>query len=183
MALIHWQPWQEIEVLRRQFDQLFDELTPVTTPAANQATWAPAVELATTENDVTVRVALPGIDAKDLDVQISRDTVAISGEYRQENKTESAQFFRSEFRYGNFRRVVKLPFAVQNDKAQADFSNGVLTLTLPRIEAERPKVVKLNLTSAAETTPAIAQHSEAETASTDSAPPAPDTGDVWTENT
>jgi len=132
---------------------------------------------------VTVRVALPGIDAKDLDVQISRDTVAISGEYRQENKTESAQFFRSEFRYGNFRRIVKLPFAVQNDKAQADFSNGVLTLTLPRIEAERPKVVKLNLGGAADTTPAIAQPAAAETTPTEAATPAHETGDVWTENT
>lgn len=148
MAMIRWQPWQEMETLRRQFDQLFDELAPISRDAVSTVTgraWAPAIELKTTETDVVLRAELPGIDAKDLDIQVTQDAVSISGEYQAESKTEDHQLFRTEFRYGNFRRVIGLPIAVQNDKANAEFKDGILTLTLPKVEADRPKVVKVSL--------------------------------------
>src|SRR5512147_2806860 len=105
MAIIRWQPWQEIDTLRRQFDQLFDELTPISRGTAmktNGNAWAPAIELKSTDTDVILRAELPGIDAKDLDVQVSREAVSITGEYKTETKTEDKehQIYRSEFRYG-----------------------------------------------------------------------------------
>ncbi|MEX0271103.1 Hsp20/alpha crystallin family protein [Leptolyngbyaceae cyanobacterium UHCC 1019] len=148
MTLIRWQPWQEVDTLRHQLDQLFDELSPVNrgnSLRTNGANWAPAIELKSTETDVVLRAELPGIEAKDLDVQVSRDTVSISGEYKSETKTEDHQVIRSEFRYGSFKRVISLPNAVQNDQVQAEFKDGILTLTLPKLEADRPKVVKVNL--------------------------------------
>lgn len=70
-----------------------------------------------------------------------RDRVSIAGEYRQEQKDKT----RSEFYYGKFERTIGLPVAVQNDKVKADFSDGVLTLTLPKVEEAVNRVVKVNL--------------------------------------
>ncbi len=152
MTLIRWQPWQEFDVLRRQFDDLFDELAPISrvTGKPNGHTWAPAIELKTVNDAVVLRAELPGINAENLDVQVSREAVSITGEYKSETKTEDKQhqIHRSEFRYGSFHRVIPLPVAVQNDQVKADFKDGILTLTLPKVEAEKPKVVKLNLAEA-----------------------------------
>jgi len=175
MTLMRWQPRQEMETLRRQFDQLFDELTPVSRDALSTAkrAWAPAIELKSTDTALILRAELPGIDAKDLDIQVTREAVALSGEYKTESKTEDGQIFRSEFRYGSFHRVVPLPIAVQNDQVKAEFTDGVLTLTLPKVEATRPKVVKVNL--AGTTEPALEAGNGAAAAEPIK------TGDVWTE--
>jgi HSP20 family protein len=151
MALIRWQPWQEVDTLRHQLDQLFDELSPIARGTAlrtNTANWIPAIELKTTETAVILRAELPGIEAKDLDVQVSRDTVSIAGEYKAEIQTENHQIIRSEFRQGSFKRVISLPNQVQNDQVNAEFKDGILTLTLPKVEADLPKLVKINLESA-----------------------------------
>uniref|UniRef100_A0A832H0G9 Hsp20/alpha crystallin family protein n=1 Tax=Oscillatoriales cyanobacterium SpSt-402 TaxID=2282168 RepID=A0A832H0G9_9CYAN len=153
MAIIRWQPWQEFDTLRRQFDDLFDELAPISRVGGkvNGHTWAPAIELRSTDDAVVLRAELPGINAEDLDVQVTREAVSISGEYKSETKTEDKehQIHRSEFRYGSFQRVIPLPTAIQNDQVKAEFKDGILTLTLPKVEAEKPKVVKVSLNGTA----------------------------------
>lgn len=144
MALIRWQPFQEMETLRRQMDRMFDEMTQV--DRGNQVVWQPAIELQTTDENVILRAEIPGVEGKDLDVRVTREAVAIAGEYRYEKKDEQKGVFRTEFRYGKFHRVIPLPAAVQNEQVQADFTNGILTLTLPKVEAAKNRVVKLNLT-------------------------------------
>jgi HSP20 family protein len=133
-----------MDMMRRQFDQLFAEMTqPVDQQA--QPTWRPAIELQDEGNNVVVRAQLPGMEAKDLNVEVTKEAISITGERRHEQKTEDKGFFKSEFRYGQFHRVVPLPVAVQNDKVQAEYKDGVLTLTLPKVEAVRNRVVKVNL--------------------------------------
>jgi len=150
MTLIRWQPWQEIDTLRRQFDDLFEELAPVGRLAGRTSNgmWSPAIELKTTDNAVVLRAELPGIKVEDLDIQVSRENVAIAGEYKTEEKTEDKahQIYRSEFRYGSFKRVIPLPATVQNDKVEASFKDGILTLSMPKVETEQPKIVKINVT-------------------------------------
>lgn len=162
MALIRWQPFSEMETLRRQMDQMFNEISGLN--STQQISWQPAIELQNTENDVMLRVEIPGIEAKDLDVRVTREAVAISGEHRYDQKTQEKSFYRSEFRYGKFGRVIPLPVPVQNDQVKADFTNGVLTLTLPKVEAAKNRVVKLNL----------AEHSEAAIEASN-----PESPDVW----
>jgi HSP20 family protein len=179
MMLTRWQPWQEMEAARRQFDQLFNELV----PSRSAATWTPAIELMSNDAGFTVRAQLPGIDANDLDVQVGRNAISISGEHKFENKTEEKGFVRSEFRYGNFRRVIGLPAPVQNDQVKAEFKDGVLTLTLPRLQAVQPSVVKLNLTESAPANLAEAapQAEALESTPADAEPTAPETSDVWAD--
>lgn len=149
MALIRWQPFQEMETLHRQMDQMFDDMTGLT--RNHQVTWKPAIELQDTDDNVILRAEIPGIEGKDLDVRVTRDAVAITGEHRYEKKAQDKGFFRSEFRYGKFGRVIPLPVAVKNDQVQADFTNGILTLTLPKVESAKNRVVKLNLAESAAT--------------------------------
>lgn len=142
MLVRYWQPWKDMELMRRQFDQLFDELgqaQPVAT------IWRPAIELKEDGDQIVLRAELPGMAAKDLDVQVTREAVVISGEHRHEQQTEEKGRVKSEFRYGQFRRVVPLPAAIQNDKVEAEYKNGILSLTLPKVEEAKNKVVKINL--------------------------------------
>jgi HSP20 family protein len=154
MTFIRWQPWREIESLGYQFDQILEALAPTFDGVTHQGqatheratqSWLPAIELHTTPTAIILRVALPGVQAKDLDVQVTREAVAIAGVYSPQTQTNDAHYLRSEFCYGRFRRVVNLPAPVKNDAVDFGFRNGILTLTLPRLEAHRPKVVKLNL--------------------------------------
>lgn len=142
MLVRYWQPWREIDTLRRQFDQLFDSMTPM---VSESTSWTPAIELQDVGNEFVLRAQLPGMDAKDLDVQVTRNAVALAGEHRQVSKTEAGEFFRSEFRYGKFQRVIPLPIEVQNDQVKAEFKDGILSLTLPKMNPV--KAVKLTLTN------------------------------------
>lgn len=155
MAMIRWQPFPEMETLRRQMEQMFDMAALREVPSriqaaemvdvnrAAQITWKPAVELQDTEDNLILRAEIPGVEGNALDIRVTGEAVAISGEHRHE-KVEAAGF-RTEFRYGNFRRVIALPVAVQNDQVQAEFKNGILTLTLPKVTEARRKVVKVNI--------------------------------------
>jgi HSP20 family protein len=143
MMIVRWQPFDQIQILRHQIDQVFDELN----GGSNQqsGTWVPAIELQDSPENLILRVQLPGINCTDIEVQVTRDAVLIAGERRHAPGHQDQGYFHCEFHYGKFRRLVQLPIPVQNNKASAEFSDGILTLTLPKEEKERDRVVKLNL--------------------------------------
>jgi HSP20 family protein len=151
MALVRWEPFREFEMepfrefgsLQREMNRLFDSLT--TRTGNGGMAFVPAAELKETPEAIHLKLEIPGMEAKDLDVQVTAEAVAISGERKSETKTEEKGVTRSEFRYGSFRRVIPLPSRIQNDKVQAEYQNGVLTLTLPKAEEEKNKVVKVNI--------------------------------------
>jgi HSP20 family protein len=147
MMIRYFQPIRELENLRRQMDLVFDELSAQTTQnTETSATWSPAVELIDAGDSLIFKAQLPGVTAQNLDVQVTRDAIAIVGDRQRQN--QNTNYLHSEFRYGKFQRVVNLPVAVQNDKVQADFQDGILTLTLPKVDEVRNRVVKINLTGA-----------------------------------
>jgi HSP20 family protein len=142
MAIIRFQPlFNDIELIRRQMDQIFDNM--VGSVQSSEA-WQPAIELKEADDELVLRVELPGIEGKDLDVQVRRDAVVISGETTVEKTENKETYIRSEFRYGKFQRAISLPVPIQNDKVKANFTNGVLTLNMPKHEAVKNTVVKLN---------------------------------------
>lgn len=143
MALIRWQPFAEVETMRRQMDQMFDEI--VGLDRQTQAIWQPAVELQDTADKLILRAEIPGIEGKDLDIRVTREAVVVSGEHRYQKSAQERGLFRSEFRYGKFQRVIALPVAIENNQVEADVKNGILTLTLPKASEARNKVVKVNL--------------------------------------
>jgi HSP20 family protein len=145
MALIRWEPFREVESLQREMNRLFDTLTPSSEGAVAGSAFTPAAEMHETPEAVHLRIEVPGLEAKDLNVQVSAEAVAISGERKSENRAEDKGVVRSEFRYGKFQRVIPLPTRIQNNSVVAEYKNGVLNLTLPKAEEEKNKVVKVNI--------------------------------------
>ena len=193
-TLNRWQPRREFDIVRRQLDQLFDEISHINfdsalvKPRELGAAWIPAIELNDVGAALVLRAEVPGVDAEHLDVQVSRDAVAIQGEYRSEQKNDEQGRFRSEFRYGNFRRVIPLRVPVQNEQVQAELKDGILTLTLPKVAPEKA-VVKLNLATAESATSLTAAPETTETIPTSVSTQAPVaeiipdlTSDVWSDS-
>jgi HSP20 family protein len=143
MAIVRFSPFHEFETLRHQMDRLFEDLASSNYRA--ETNWQPAIEMMDRDDKIVIKASLPGVEPKDIDVSVSRDTVKLSGERSQENTTENKGFYRSEFSYGKFERTVKLPVAIKNDSVKAEFNNGVLTLELPKVEIPQNKVIKINL--------------------------------------
>jgi HSP20 family protein len=149
MSLIHWEPLKD--TLRQQMNRLFDEIMHpeqaynLFTKLEN-LTWHPAIELKEADENIILKVQVPGIDAKDLDIQVSENMVAIAGEYQEEKTSDSKGFFRSEFSYGSFQRIIPLPVNVKYEEVKAEVKHGVVTLTLPKAETSRRDVIKVDLT-------------------------------------
>ncbi|MUG98074.1 Hsp20 family protein [Scytonema sp. UIC 10036] len=145
MTLARWNPWQEMNALQRQINQFFDDVLVPSALLDREFTKVPAVELHEAGDAIYLKVELPGMEAKDLDVQVTEKTVSISGKRRSETKTEEKGVTRSEFHYGKIQRVIPLPTRVQNTHVTAEYKDGILNLTLPKAEQEKNKVVKVNL--------------------------------------
>ena len=105
----------------------------------------PAAEMDETEDEIRLKLEIPGMKAEDLDIEVSETSIDISGERKSESKTEAKGMVRSEFSYGKFERVIPLPAHIQNDKVKAEYNNGILTLTLPKTEAEKHRTVKVEV--------------------------------------
>lgn len=141
MALVRWNPTTDFDLFRRQMDRLFDEMTG--DRAMNLQEWGPAIELNDAGNHLILKAQLPGLNQDDIDVSVSGDSVTISGEYRHEEGSE--QSYGSEFQYGKFSRTVGLPVRIKQDQVEAEYTNGVLSLHLPKVEEATNRKVKINL--------------------------------------
>ncbi len=145
MALVRWNPWREMATLQQQMNRLFDESLVPATGWERSLVRVPAAEMEETKDAIHLRLEVPGIEAKDLDVQVTENAVSISGERKEETKTEENGVTKSEFHYGKFQRVIPLAARIQNTQVQAEYKDGILSLTLPKAEEEKNKVVKVNL--------------------------------------
>jgi len=152
MTLSKWQPFRELNTIRRQMDRLFEDMLSSSDRdwlgLHNMGgMWTPAVEIKETDKTLVLKAEIPGIDVKDLEVEVGEDRVTISGEHKEETKTEEKEknYFRSEFYYGKFERLIPLPMPIKTDAIESSFKNGILILTMPKVETEPKKVVKVNL--------------------------------------
>ncbi|MBM4445462.1 MAG: Hsp20/alpha crystallin family protein [Chloroflexi bacterium] len=144
MTMMRWDPYREMLSLRQTMDRLFEDT--FLWPARSQYEMSGGnlpLDIYQTKNDVVVKAALPGLKPEEVDISLSGETLTIKGEHREEKDTREADYIRREHRYGSFSRTVTIPVAIQSDKAQATFDNGILTLTLPKAEAIKPKQIKV----------------------------------------
>ncbi len=110
--------------------------------------FVPKVDIKEEEKDIVVSAELPGMDQKDIDVTVTNDSIRISGEKKQEEEKEEKGYYRRETSYGTFERVIDLPTEVDENKAEAEFSKGVLTIRLPKSEEAQAKRKKIKIKSA-----------------------------------
>lgn len=147
MALIRWEPFREVESLQKEMNRLFDRLVPTDVGNGEKMglSFIPAAEITETPEAVQLKLEIPGMEAKDLNVEVTADSLTINGERKSEIKTEEEGFTRTEFRYGKFHRVIPLPVQVDNNNVTAEYKDGILNLTLPKAEEEKNKVVKVSI--------------------------------------
>jgi HSP20 family protein len=111
-------------------------------------TWAPAVDIYETPNELVVKADLPDVNEKDIDVRVENNLLTIHGERKFEKSVTEENFLRVERAYGSFSRSFSLPNTLNAEAIAAEYKNGVLTITLPKREETKPRQVKVNVTSA-----------------------------------
>lgn len=150
-----WSGWwshHPLMDLRRQMDELFDEFAsgwrkhPAGMPAATAGAMADIrVEVNESEAAYEVVAELPGLEAKDVDVELAENTLTIKGEKSTQREEKEKNCYFSERSYGAFRRSFRLPDNVDQDQIAADFDKGVLKVTLPKTEESRSKPKKIDV--------------------------------------
>ena len=147
MAIVRFDPFREFSSVQREMNRLFDQMMSNGDRGVEMAgySFVPSAELHETPEQIQLKVEVPGLEAKDLDIKVTAEAVAITGERKSEIQNEDKGVKRSEFRYGTFQRIIPLPARIQNDKVQAEFQNGILCLTMPKDEQEKNKVVTVSL--------------------------------------
>ena len=138
--LIRWEPAREMMSLRDAMDRLFDDA--FTRPLSGRDGWSvPAVDMYQTDDEIVVKVALPGIKADEVQINITGEVLTLKGEVKQEEEKKEKAWHIREQRYGSFERSVVLPTDVVADKAKAEFENGILTITLPKADEVKPRTI------------------------------------------
>jgi HSP20 family protein len=143
--ITHWEPFPTVETLQAEMNRLFQQLSPSENGDSEFMAFMPSAELEDTPEAIHLKLEIPGLEAKDLDIQVTDRSVSISGERKSETKTEEKGTVRSEFRYGKFERIIPLPVQVKTDAAHAEYKNGILTLDLPKSAEDKKKVVKVEV--------------------------------------
>jgi HSP20 family protein len=157
MSLIPWRNKREdageiapLVSFRNEMDRLFDTFLrepfgAMDWPQWGGGKWSPAVEMAEDEKELTVRAELPGIDPKDLDVSVVDNHLVLSGEKKESSETKEKGVYHSETRYGSFRRTLPLPEGVDTEHVDAQYTNGVLTLHLPKTAPAPQKKIEVKV--------------------------------------
>ena len=144
MTIVRWQPIREITSLQREMERLFSEFSDRDEDRTVTA-FVPAAELKTDAQNIYLQLEVPGLTPEEIDIQASINSVAITGERKEEQNTQEDGIKRSEFRYGKFHRVINLPEKVRPDGVQAKYEHGLLKLTFPKVAEEKPKTIKVEV--------------------------------------
>ncbi len=144
MSVSRWEPFKDFMTLRQAMDRLFEDsiVRPTRMWQEGQGTRHVPLDIWMTDDALVVRAAVPGVKPEDVDVTIEGSTLTIRGEIKDPSEEERT-YLLQENRYGSFSRSVELGIAVQPDKAEASFRDGVLLLTIPKAEELKPKVIKV----------------------------------------
>ena len=139
--LTHWRPFR---ALRRR-DDAFDDLFRKLFERWDSDVMAPAVEVAEADGEITVKMAVPGVEKNQLEISIHDDRLSVRGEVKQEHEEEQKSFYRQEIRYGAFQREVALPSAVDAEAAKADLKDGILTVRLPKSPQQKARTIDVSM--------------------------------------
>lgn len=150
MALVRWQPFEEIETLQREMHELFDRLLPSSPITILSTPFTLPAEIQETADAFQLSLEVPGLAPEDLDIQVTQDKITIKGERRSQSKQEDSGIVRSEFRYGKFQRTLALPVPIQPQQVQAHYRNGILDLTLPKAEEAKATAVQIEVSTSSE---------------------------------
>src|SRR3974377_218437 len=138
MSLSHFDPLANLRMFEDAFSRFVSE------PASNRP-WSPAIDIYETENELVLKADLPDVNQKDIDVRVENQTLTIAGTRNFEKNEDRKGFHRIERSYGNFVRSFAVPNSFDTDALGAHYQNGLLTVTLPKKEAAKPRQIKVEV--------------------------------------
>ena len=140
--------FDEFTTLRNKLDRVMNRVFPINTEPVEPyltARWTPVADVYETKDNLFVKVEIPGLTEKDIDITVEANVLTIQGERKIEEEKEEKGYFRMERAYGKFLRAFTLPPNILTDKVNATYNNGVLELILPKKEEAKPKQIKLEV--------------------------------------
>jgi HSP20 family protein len=147
-TVTRWDPFRGLTVLQDQVSRLFDDsASPSRGAEAELATWAPAVDIFETENEVVVKADLPDVEEKDIDIRVENNVLQVRGERKFDKNVGQDNYLRVERVYGAFTRSFTLPNTINSEQIRAEYRNGVLTVHLPKREETKPKQIRINVST------------------------------------
>ena len=145
MAITRWDPFREVVALQHRMNSLFGNLNNETESPLTTASFVPAVDVYEDDKKVVLKLEVPGIQEKDLDIRVENHTLTVKGERKFETEEKEENFHRIERRYGSFYRAFTLPSTVDTENVDAKYEAGVLKLELKKKPEAQPKQIKVNI--------------------------------------
>jgi HSP20 family protein len=143
-SIVRWEPFRDMMTLRDAMDRMFEErLLRPPVPFGPWAEGALAVDMFETDDSVVVKTSIPGVKSDDISVSVTGDTLTVKAESKQEEEISRENYLRRERRLGSYCRSVTLPGGLETEKAEADYTDGILTLTFPKAEEVKPKTIEV----------------------------------------
>lgn len=146
-SITRWSPFRDVSTLQEQVNRLFEGNFPASGDHAALTAWAPSVDVYETENELVIKADLPEVPEKDIDLRVENNMLTIRGERKFEQKVKEENYLRMERSYGSFSRSFSLPNTVDTQTIRAEYTDGVLSITLPKRAESKPKQVKINVTN------------------------------------
>ena len=151
-VLTRWEPFREFVTLQDRMNRLFRESYPEgREEALTTSTFAPPVDVYEDEHNITLKIEVPGIEEKDIDVRLENNTLTVHGERKFEKEEKEENYRRVERQYGSFTRTFTLPNTVDAEKVTANYDKGVLKVQLAKKSEAKPKQIKVNVGSVEKT--------------------------------
>ena len=144
MAITRWDPFREVAALQNRVNSLFRDFNEGES-SLTTTNFIPAVDIYEDEKRIVLKLEVPGIPEKDLDVTVENNTLVVKGERKFEKEEKEENFHRIERRYGSFSRAFTLPTTVETENIDAKYENGVLKLELKKKPEAQPKQIKVNV--------------------------------------
>ena len=144
--LSNWPGFGGLTDLREEIDRLFEvPLAELARGSRLLGGWTPALDLFEDKDNVYVRVELPGMKKEEIELSLHDGSLSVSGERKGEEKFQNAELSRSERFFGRFQRTITLPTPVASEKVNAQYKDGILTVTLPKAEEAKPRHIAVNV--------------------------------------
>jgi HSP20 family protein len=149
-VLTRWEPFREFATLQDRINRVFRDsyAGEGRDESLTTSSFAPAVDVYEDEHNVTLKIEVPGIDEKDIDVRIENNTLTVHGERKIEKEEKEENYRRVERQYGSFTRTFTLPNTVDTDNVSASYDKGVLKISLAKKAEAKPKQIKVNVVGA-----------------------------------
>jgi HSP20 family protein len=146
-VITRWDPFREFSTLQDRMNRLFRESygPEGREESLSNTSFAPPVDVYEDEHSVHLKIEVPGIDEKDVDVRIENNVLTVTGERKFEKEEKQENFRRVERQYGSFTRTFTLPNTVDAEKVSANYDKGILKIALPKKAEAKPKQIKVNI--------------------------------------